>query len=317
MRNELAPPLSAAPSSALPKKAPQHLQKVQQVGEAIASVYHAIMNSFLFRIPRDWVWSYTPHIGRTFVWLQKPCSYLKGAAIAGVLACGVQLYRYQKNFIEGAKPRHYIALKICFIFSELVKSGEKVAVALHDYGWTDWMYEKGLRHASAAIKTAALWKGTIGIFVWALTLSKVFIDAAKLSKSQKHLESFQTLHKTPKALEKMLQVKGDKLQACLKDGDKTQVELLRGRIQTIITTKKLILLKDTINLIGTALIFTSFLHPLGYILLGTHIASSIGLGAYRKFTQYQFQHAIGMDTMPDGLATWQKGIYIGKWILSH
>ena len=172
------------------------------------------------------------------------------------------------------------------------------------------------------LKTAAAWSRVFAIASWFLTLSTIARSAGKIGQITRLRDEFGSYPtkdhwqaRDNRILKKMLHMDGAKFKARMPQIDN---QVFKGSVERKIAdtlhAKRVQFAAHSLNFMATALIYTGIGSPAGYIFLGGYFAATVYDMVAGKYSDYKFQHAIGLCAAP-AQGTVAKVVHVGKWLL--
>lgn len=310
------------------------------IGTCLKHLSHPIFKSLSFShicIPAPVIAT----AGKIYSALGVPMEYVKGFAILGIPFGFIKLIgNVKKATLHSGWKRVASAMKATRAMSVLLDSTVKSAIGLEAFKFSAELGKNGYLLAERAIKVIVNWSTPLGIISSILSSATLAVDILSLRKSKDFLETINAelgqngevysselitrmVHAaySPRFLKKTFFADGETLKVVCQDrlADKELVEQLKYRVETVVRHKKITALATTINLLSTLLIFTNFLHPLGYVGLGVYGGLTVINLVDRQISAYHFERKMGMiegkPTDPKYLETnllWRIADFI-KW----
>lgn len=249
--------------------------------------------------------SVTLTLGKIYSALDVPMTYVKGLSIFGIPFGLIKLVgNVRKIPVQRGWKRFASAMKATRAMSVLIDSTVKTTIGLEAFKFSAELGKKGYFLCEKGIHTIVNWSTPLGVISSILSSATLAIDILTLRESENYFKAIDDrliteilAKKNPaKLLKKTFLVDGEALKVVCnhRTADKELIKTLKDRKQTVIKQQRITVLATTINLLATALVFTSFLHPVGYIGVGVYVGLTTVNFFYRQISTYNFVNEMDM-----------------------
>jgi hypothetical protein len=300
---------------------PRDLRFVHSCMNAVYSVYEGACTLMNHRIIQSLfhnqiLASFSQTASKVHGFTVGPLQYVKGFSASGVIIYVPRMIRHlQKSAKNRGWRRFHHFMKATQAVSIILDSTVKTAIGLEMFKFSAQLGAKGYPFAESLIKNVVRFSFPLGALSWSLSYATLAIDIVSLWKSKKAYHAHckntadynvnEILQKTntkkrKKRLQKIFAINNAdallaKLSSCKSLQEQKIInDKLKMQFEKIIFNKKSVAICDGFNFVATPLIFTSFLHPLGYGLVAAYVIGTTANFFHRQITTYQFENDLGL-----------------------